>query len=203
MGEDEIKERYGPFAASYDATVLGEGEYALHEQVAEQLIEAFTERGLVQPRVLDLGCGTGLSARPLLERGWRIVGIDLTPEMLEHAAKLPFEKLIEHDITKPLPIPDGSFDGAIITGVLELIEDPGIVLANARPKLAEHGLVGMSLPLPRDDGIVLDILTHDPARIEADIEERGFTILRSHDGVGYVKLETKVLERVYLLERTS
>jgi SAM-dependent methyltransferase len=36
---------------------------------------------------LDVGCGTGRAFRPLLRRGWRIEGCDLSPAMLEIAAK--------------------------------------------------------------------------------------------------------------------
>jgi SAM-dependent methyltransferase len=37
--------------------------------------------------VLDLGCGTGANVIPLLERGARVVGIDLSPELIAIAQK--------------------------------------------------------------------------------------------------------------------
>lgn len=36
---------------------------------------------------LDVGCGTGRAFRPLLRRGWQVHGCDLSPAMLEYAAK--------------------------------------------------------------------------------------------------------------------
>jgi len=36
-------------------------------------------------RLLDVGCGTGKSFLPMLERGWEVVGCDVSPAMLEIA----------------------------------------------------------------------------------------------------------------------
>ena len=38
-------------------------------------------------RALDVGCGTGRAFGPLLRRGWRITGCDLSPAMLSLAAE--------------------------------------------------------------------------------------------------------------------
>jgi SAM-dependent methyltransferase len=38
-------------------------------------------------KALDVGCGTGRAFRPLLRRGWRVHGCDLSPAMLDFAAK--------------------------------------------------------------------------------------------------------------------
>ena len=35
--------------------------------------------------ILDLGCGTGLAGLAVVERASRLVGIDLSPEMIEQA----------------------------------------------------------------------------------------------------------------------
>ena len=41
-------------------------------------------------RLLDVACGTGKSFLPLLERGYRVTGCDISPEMLDQArAKAP------------------------------------------------------------------------------------------------------------------
>ena len=39
-------------------------------------------------RALDLGCGTGTSARYLAERGWQVTGIDFIPAPIQRARKL-------------------------------------------------------------------------------------------------------------------
>ena len=42
--------------------------------------------GLPPPaRVADVGCGTGISSRPLAERGYAVTGVDPNEAMLAHA----------------------------------------------------------------------------------------------------------------------
>ncbi len=85
-------------------------------------------------RVLELGVGTGISL-PLYRRDHRIVGIDLSPEMLARAERRVdrlgldnVEALIEMDATR-LAMPDASFDIAAVMFVMTVVPDPARVLA--------------------------------------------------------------------------
>lgn len=53
-------------------------------------------------KVLDLGCGTGKPiARYIIQRGFRVVGVDQSKKMLEIAkSEIPEAKLIHGDMTK-------------------------------------------------------------------------------------------------------
>jgi SAM-dependent methyltransferase len=65
-------------------------------------------------RVLDVGCGTGPVAVTAARLGARVTGLDLTPELLEHARENA--RIAEVDIdwhhgdAEALPFEDGSFD---------------------------------------------------------------------------------------------
>jgi ubiquinone/menaquinone biosynthesis C-methylase UbiE len=66
-------------------------------------------------KVLDVGCGTGVVAITAARRGATVSGIDLTPELLEHAREN--EKIAEcgpiewtEGDAEHLPYPDESFD---------------------------------------------------------------------------------------------
>ena len=51
-------------------------------------IEAhFRKRGLPGKTVLDLACGTGSLTRELALRGYEMIGVDRSPEMLSEAAE--------------------------------------------------------------------------------------------------------------------
>jgi SAM-dependent methyltransferase len=53
------------------------------------LLPKLRERGLREGgRALDVGCGTGRAFGPLLRRGWRITGCDLSPAKLKVAAEV-------------------------------------------------------------------------------------------------------------------
>lgn len=68
-------------------------------------------------RVLDAPCGYGRIARELADRGVRVVGVDLSRDMLEHAEATRGEhdlehlRYIHHDLRQPLG--EGGFDAAI------------------------------------------------------------------------------------------
>lgn len=85
-------------------------------------------------RVLEIGIGTGL-ALPLYDPKHRIVGIDLSPDMLRRAEKkvasenlANVEALIEMDAAN-LTFPDGSFDAAVAMFVMTVVPDAPRVLA--------------------------------------------------------------------------
>ena len=67
--------------------------------------------------VLDLGCGEGRSSRLMAAKGARIVGVDLSTEMInaakdiEHKEKLGIEYRID-SFTNLTTVEDGSFDAA-------------------------------------------------------------------------------------------
>ena len=72
---------YKALASIYDElTALND-----HEMWVGWLLPELEKRGLRKGRLLDVGCGTGKGFEPMLRRGWEIVGIDPSPEMLERA----------------------------------------------------------------------------------------------------------------------
>ena len=82
-------------------------------------------------RVLDVGCGCGFDsfvASLLVGARGHVVGVDLTPEMLEFARRAsvawPFRNLqFMEGSVENLPFEDGSFDLVISNGVLNLVPD--------------------------------------------------------------------------------
>lgn len=57
-----------------------------YEDWASFVLAVLAGKGAHPETVLDLGCGTGLSAKPYLRRGLRVTGLDASPEMLDIAA---------------------------------------------------------------------------------------------------------------------
>lgn len=51
-----------------------------------ELLPQLRRLGLSGNRLLDVGCGTGKSFLPMLERDWEVVGCDISASMLELAA---------------------------------------------------------------------------------------------------------------------
>ena len=90
---------------------------------------------LLQPaageRILDAGCGSGIFTAPVIERGARVIGLDLSLPMLRHArAALPggtFAPLAA-DLCQ-LPFAGGRFDRSVSVTALEFVADGRRALA--------------------------------------------------------------------------
>jgi SAM-dependent methyltransferase len=64
---------------------VGHAEFAL--ETAPGILEILARNGVHKGLVVDLGCGSGLLARELLDAGYRILGIDISEAMIELARR--------------------------------------------------------------------------------------------------------------------
>ena len=100
-------------------------------------------------RVLDVGSGAGtdsLVAAQMVGPAGRVVGIDMTPEMLAKARAGAAEMGAEHVTflegeAERLPFQDGSFDVIISNGVIDLIPDKDAVFSEIHRVLAPGGRI--------------------------------------------------------------
>ncbi|MFC1813791.1 class I SAM-dependent methyltransferase [Thermodesulfobacteriota bacterium] len=75
-------------------------------------------------RVLDIGCGTGASLLPFLDRGLQVTGLDPSPYMLDIAYRNVGDRVDFHrGFAEDLPFEDNSFNYACMTTTLEFVED--------------------------------------------------------------------------------
>jgi SAM-dependent methyltransferase len=87
--------------------------------------------------VLDLGCGAGtdlLIAAQMAGSAGRVMGVDMTPSMLERARasadEMGLANVELHEaLIEALPIEDGSVDVVISNGVIDLVPDKDAVFA--------------------------------------------------------------------------
>src|SRR5215207_5479002 len=82
LGGDFAREANDRFAPHYDAF---NAQYQYEQWVRRLLNCADGAGNLQRRRLLDLGCGTGLSFLPLLQSGWTVVACDVSPEMVAAA----------------------------------------------------------------------------------------------------------------------
>src|ERR671937_226082 len=109
-----------PLARAYDA------DLADHPLLATDL--AFCERHFDRPgRLVDLGCGTGRLLLPFARRGYWVLGVDLSEEMLKAAAAKAREAnaavhLLRANLVELHALRDETFDyAACLFGTLGMI----------------------------------------------------------------------------------
>ncbi|HVP05508.1 MAG TPA: class I SAM-dependent methyltransferase [Dehalococcoidia bacterium] len=128
-------------ATYYDAT------RKLPDDVAEGITRALLAevRAAGTDRLLEVGIGTGRMARPLMRAGLRMVGVDISAEMMgQLLAQLTPEhtppELLLGDATA-LPFRDGSFKAAMVVHVLHLVASVEATVREIKRVLAPGGVL--------------------------------------------------------------
>jgi SAM-dependent methyltransferase len=97
-------------------------------------------------RVLDVGCSSGYLARPLVERGCTVVGIEQDEAAAEAARAVCVDVLVGDVETLELPFEPGSFDVVLCGDLIEHLREPEAFLARMRPLLREDGRLVLTTP---------------------------------------------------------
>lgn len=105
-------------------------------------------------RILDAGCGTGLTSLGLakLNRGSRVLGVDrsepslaIARQRLEAAGRLDVA-FRQHDLMQPLPAEFGPFDFIVCRRVLDRVEEPGRALEHLARVADPRALLLLTVP---------------------------------------------------------
>jgi ubiquinone/menaquinone biosynthesis C-methylase UbiE len=138
-------------AAYYDAT------RALPDDLAQAITEAIlaeVERSGAS-HLLEIGIGTGRMARPLLQRGVPVVGVDISAPMMEQlerqlTAEHRQPDLLLGDATR-LPFRDASFNVALAVHVLHLVASARDAIAEIRRVLTPGGAFLQQIRRPDEE----------------------------------------------------
>jgi ubiquinone/menaquinone biosynthesis C-methylase UbiE len=151
---------------SLQAEALERAPTFTSRELADRLCDALGDRRT--GRILDLACGPGLVSEALAAEAEQVVGVDLTPEMVDRARERC--RAAGHDNTEfheaaveALPMDDGVFDAVVTRLAIHHFEDPEAVLREARRVLTPGGLL-----------VILDIIAsedEDEARLHNALEE--------------------------------
>jgi SAM-dependent methyltransferase len=97
-----------------------------------------------RPRILDVGCGTGINSTLLAEYG-ETVSCDVSPEAMEYCKKRGVDKLALSRV-ETLSFVSDSFDVVVALDVLEHIEDDLAGMAELRRVMRDDGLLIITVP---------------------------------------------------------
>jgi predicted TPR repeat methyltransferase len=146
-----IVQLYARFAEFYERNMCTDLEYCGPELLASALNRTFGSAGAALD-VLELGCGTGLAGKPLRSRARRLVGIDLSPDMVKRAKATAWYDVLEvAEITEWLARSrDREFDLIAACDTFIYFGDLRQVLVPAAARLREGGR--MAFTVEREDG---------------------------------------------------
>ena len=177
--DQAVRRIYSRFAASYEARMRGDLKYSGPERLWAAVQAAIGERAGL--RVLDLGCGSGLMGACTKARAAELVGIDLSPEMIELArARGLYDRLEVAEITAWLGDGVGAFDLILCCDSLIYFGDLKPVMRAAASRLALGGVFAVSMELGSHDPFSLSPETgrysHHPDHLRAAAGAAGLAV---------------------------
>jgi 2-polyprenyl-3-methyl-5-hydroxy-6-metoxy-1,4-benzoquinol methylase len=99
-------------------------------------------------RVLDAGCGWGVTIEALEKKGYRVTGLDVSRRALERLDR-PGRQLIEADLARPFPhgaTSRDAFDAVLALDVIEHLDDDRGALSQLVALVRPGGVLIVSVP---------------------------------------------------------
>jgi ubiquinone/menaquinone biosynthesis C-methylase UbiE len=123
---EDLQSSYDRVAPEYVRRISDELQHKpLDRELLDRFADSVRERGVA----CDMGCGPGHVARYLHERGVQVIGVDLSPVMLEQARQLNPGITFIHGNMLALDVPDRSWAG--IAAFYSIIHLPRDEVVNA------------------------------------------------------------------------
>ncbi len=131
-------------------------------------------------KILDVGCGSGLLSKTLLNKGYNVTGIDNDSKAIEIAKKKGINGFVA-DINSWQP--DEKFDCIILGDVLEHIEDDKLAIKKAHEMLETNGCIVVNVPayqalFSKHDIALGHKRRYSNKELESKLQNSGFTIER-------------------------
>jgi predicted TPR repeat methyltransferase len=150
---------FDQYAPRFDTALVDNLGYRGPALLLAAVVTARTDAGRPPGfgRAIDLGCGTGLAARAFAEIVDDIIGIDLSPKMIERArATGLYAELAVAEIVDGLKCrPDISADLILAADVMVYVHDMAPLLAEVARVLTSGGLFAFTVESHAGDGVML------------------------------------------------
>ncbi|MEP9379523.1 methyltransferase domain-containing protein [Aquabacter sp. CN5-332] len=179
-----VRTLFDQYAPRFDTALRDGLAYRGPELLAEAVQRACTSSGraLHFRRLIDLGCGTGLAAPLFAPMAREMVGVDLSPAMVERAAVLGlYAELHAQEMAAFLERQAAaSADTIIAVDALCYVGDLAPIFSAARRALRPDGLFAFTVETHDGAGMILrDTLryAHGAALVEAGLGAAGFRVL--------------------------
>lgn len=155
----------------------------------ERFAQALAANGVSTGHLLDYGCGSGALSSAYAQRGFRVTGCDISPQMLAIARREHGDAIrwVAIDPRQPqLPFDDASHEAVIASSVLEYVPDPEHLLREFQRILAPGGVLLCSVPDERhavrqEERRWLNAAQHPLRRILLALSPRFLPIRRRYD----------------------
>lgn len=134
----QVRDAYDRWAATYDS--MGNPTRDLDAELLRADLSTW-----ILGDVLEVGCGTGKNTSWLVQRARRVVGLDISPEMLARCQeRVPGAEVRIADLTAKWPVDGEGADVLLADLVLEHVEDLGHIASESARVLKPGGRARIS-----------------------------------------------------------
>jgi len=129
---------YDQISPIYDQVFV---EHKLHaDKMTDMLCSAYAGKESTT-RVLDLGCGTGILSRMLVDKGFDVSGLDISLESLRLMRQSEHRIHAVHGDATHLPLIEGSYQAIVSLGAWRHFSDPHGVIVELNRVLMSNGFL--------------------------------------------------------------
>lgn len=204
--EQYIHDLFDSYADHYEQHVTETLGYQV-PQAMQALLDA---RGFIpsnQWRVLDLGCGTGLSGVPIKPYAAHLEGVDLSPKMLALAAeKGIYDELEESSLHDHLVRLGNQYDFIVAADVLVYFAELETILQDIWQALADDGYVMFSTEVAETEEAIHGQhgrFAHSQAYVESILAKQAWQLVTSQPLTLRVQEGSPVAGTLWLCQKGS
>ena len=166
------------------------------------------QRGRTDLRILDAGCGAGPLAPLLRPNARHLVGVDLSPDMVEQARTQGlYDVLVADDLDRYLATADPHFDAIVCAAVLVHFFEVDQILAKFWRVLSDNGFLALTVFSDADcqkfSVNASGFFSHNPNYVKAAAAEAGFSLVREEHGVHERHGTKEVLGAGFLFDKVG
>ncbi|TAN72602.1 MAG: tetratricopeptide repeat protein [Gallionella sp.] len=198
-----IKNLFDNHAKRFESHLTGKLAYSIPDSI-DEIIRSHA--GIQRfDRAVDLGCGTGLMGLRLAERVDELVGVDLSPRMLDEAKeKNIYKRLAESDLTEFLDAEKKPFDLFLAADVMVYMGELENLFAAAFNRASENAIFAFSTE--KSDGSGWELrntgrYAHADAFVRQSAENAGWSVLACENVVVRLESGSPVEGNIFLMAR--
>lgn len=201
--DEYVVQAFDRFADTFDEVLVERLRYRVPGLIVDAAARALGDRRDLE--VLDAGCGTGLCGPLLRPLAGRLVGIDLSPEMLKRArSRGSYDELEAAEITAAMAAAGPRYDVVVAADVLVYFGDLSELFGAIAGCLLPGGVAAVSVERRDGDGFELrpsGRYAHGPGHVRATAAAAGLEEVEAIDCEGRVEALAPVPGMIFVFER--
>lgn len=206
-----IQALFDQYAYNYNDHVKTQLKYQVPCLIREALTPYIIQDQLPE-KTLDLGCGTGLMAPYLLDISPRLIGVDISENMVAVAKELgAYYKLYHNDILHFLPKHLTEYDLIVAADVLCYFGELTVVFGYCRQSLTDNSLMVFTVeylnnPAKKNQPFRLQTsgrFAHSQDYIENELEKAGFKIETNKELIIRYQEDDPVKGLLYIVRKSQ